>query len=131
MRVQGYYVNCDDAYCPECFRDEYAESTDEWGDGWPIAIFGDTESDTPTHCLACGSLILHHITSDGYTYVADAIRECIERETRSAPVHAWADEYWPDELTDEDADRFFALPLAEYWATGEGRKVTDAVGADA
>ena len=94
MSVIGYYITCDDAICEECapadFEDgDYSEwrGFEDWSE--PIAILSDTESDTPTHCAECESLIGHALTSDGYEYVAEHIanaarddggRRCITRQ---------------------------------------------------
>lgn len=41
-------------------------------------IFESSETDSPSHCDACGELIAEGLTSDGVRYVADAIREARE-----------------------------------------------------
>src|SRR5213595_2157138 len=87
----GFYVDCDSAVCSDCMREEVSEETTlspksvylytatgkawEGFESWeePLAIFTDTESDTPTHCSVCESLIEHALTGEGYAYVTEAI----------------------------------------------------------
>src|SRR5215831_15331661 len=71
----GYYVTCDDALCRDCF--DKPGYTWPGFEGWeePIAIFNDSESDTPTHCCQCGAVIRHDLTPDGGEYVKDAVAE--------------------------------------------------------
>jgi hypothetical protein len=78
----GYYTDCDSAVCRDCApRGFEAGDYSEWPgfEGWeePSAIFNDTESDTPTHCVKCQAVIRHDLTVDGTTYVTDAIAEFI------------------------------------------------------
>lgn len=90
MEPIGYYVTCDDAVCAEDFDPATWEGFEDWDE--PLAIFADTESDTPTHCVACRDLIPHALTSDGYIYVWDALNEGTGIES---VLDAWADEYAP------------------------------------
>jgi len=114
------YLNPDDAVC-----DEHAPTLEEWRgaggfDGWPapLDIGADDAADTPTHCVECGRLIPHALTSWGDVYVFDAIEECLERGRRSPVVHAWADEYgaWCG-AGDDTLAAFYALPLDRAWDT--------------
>lgn len=95
-RAIGYYITCDDALCDECFRDNtdgsYEDAVRRWEEaggfeGWeaPLAIFEDTEADTPTHCCECGMVLDHALTDDGYTYVLDSVVQCF-REGKQNPV---------------------------------------------
>lgn len=72
--VAGYYITCDDAVCPDHLPDPW-EGFEDWTE--PLAIFNDTEADTPTHCVECGCLIEHDLTEAGVIYVVDAILDDI------------------------------------------------------
>ncbi len=96
----GYYVNCDDAVCRDDAPTGFASGDySEWPgfEGWeePAAIFNDSESDTPTHCVTCGAVIAHDLTVDGDHYVMDAITEFIsDGSSHNADVMAqWWDAY--------------------------------------
>jgi hypothetical protein len=108
----GYYVDCDTAHCRNCIPD-----ASEWMrgnyvgwpgfEGWesPIAIFADTESDTPTRCAVCGAVIRHDLTADGVRYVMDAIAEFIAGEGHDPDVMAqWWDAYGEDEYQLDHGD---------------------------
>lgn len=80
----GYYINCDDALCGDCYHDVYGLEPQRAVAAWrrlarfedwdaPIAITPDDESDTPTLCSECSELIPHALTYDGYEYVREAI----------------------------------------------------------
>ena len=91
----GFYVNCDDALCAEHFV-EPAERvvTGEITADDPLAIFPDTESDSPTHCVQCGALIPHALTPDGVGYVSDAIAEWRDWGVGNADVlRQWVEAY--------------------------------------
>lgn len=55
---------------------------------------GGGESDTPTHCDACGAFLQNGLTGDGYEYVAEAI-EAYANDGRGdkAVVRLWCDHY--------------------------------------
>jgi hypothetical protein len=120
VSLLGYYVNCDEALCVSCFQRTYVFERGGEGDSWdvavavwraeggfedwdePAALLSDEEQDTPTHCTECKELIPHALTSDGYTYVVDAVRAHIEEFVHElvAPnahsvkvVHAWVEQY--------------------------------------
>jgi hypothetical protein len=97
-----------DTYCVQCAEDIYGADTDgrEDGEGNPLgAIFGGSETDSPSHCAACGDLIPEDLTSYGVSYVEDAIREHIRAAVfvqsngrefytgRAGVVDAWREEY--------------------------------------
>jgi hypothetical protein len=67
----GYYVTCDEAECASCHCPENWPGFEGWEA--PLPIFYGTEADTPTHCTACGDLIPHALTPDGYVYVREAV----------------------------------------------------------
>lgn len=124
----GFYATCDDAYCVEHLHEDedckgsyvYSDGM-EWDgfEGWdaPLAIFASEEVDTPTHCQACGELIEHALTPDGYQYVAAAVEENLREGIRNPVVHLWADRYGDglDDLIEEhDLRRFFGLPVSTH-----------------
>ena len=95
----GYYLTCDDAVCDDCFDPGSWEGFEDWDE--PLAIFADTESDTPTHCVRCHALIPHELTTEGYRYVREAVAEGSNRlgmserdyRYRQSILDAWAEEY--------------------------------------
>ena len=124
MSVLGYYVNCDDALCLDCFQEHYGDDDNgrddspgfvKWRTGggfesWsePAVIFSDGESDTPTHCVECHELIAHALTPDGYKYVEEHAREhikdAIEPDRTTPPlsslrvVEDWLEEYGNNDI---------------------------------
>lgn len=80
MRPVGYYVDCDTAYCEDCVPGDVEDHDPIWS--W-------SESDTPTHCAKCESLIPHTLTSDGLEYVAEHYRD----DPESPIVAQWVAEY--------------------------------------
>lgn len=131
MSVIGYYLNCDDAVCMDHFNEDEWEGFESWES--PLAIFSDEESDTPTHCVECGALIPHALTTDGYAYVREAMDENLSEGRRSPVVHRWVDYFAGDDndlFPDEDCERFFSLPLADVWVERpELHKYLHAIGA--
>jgi hypothetical protein len=76
----GYYFGGSDAICADCVAAEAGLAAEvqhdsDTGDDQIAAIFPDTESDSPEHCLQCEALILHNLTADGYAYVAEALAD--------------------------------------------------------
>lgn len=129
MSVLGYYVNCDDALCVDCFTRAYGsfshlETEQERWDGqaqnwradggfeeWdePLALLSDEEQDTPTHCCECHELMPHALTSHGYEYVREHIVEALEQGEVQHPdslrvVRSWWEEYGPYMSESEIAD---------------------------
>ena len=106
----GYYVTCDDAICRNCAPAGFADGDySEWPgfEGWeePLAIFNDTDADTPTHCRQCGAVIRHDLTADGARYVMDAIAEFIAGDGHNPDVMAqWWDAYGEDEYALDHSD---------------------------
>lgn len=113
----GYYVNCDDALCGDCFRKQHGD--DDLGrpdspgfqawregggfEGWdePVAILRDDEADTPTNCRGCEHLIPHRLTDDGVDYVAEHLGRVLRdpNDGRRCVVRDWVNEYLePDDL---------------------------------
>jgi hypothetical protein len=91
----GFYVDCDMALCPDHFT-EPAEPfvTGEITRDDPLAIFPDTESDTPTHCAECEALIPHALTPEGYEYVSEAVAQYRDFGIgRGEIVEQWAAQY--------------------------------------
>lgn len=84
----GVYVDCDTAVCADCHDPSTWEGFEDWDE--PLAIFPDSEADTPNHCAQCHALIPHALTGDGLAYVADALRE---RTGSESVLDAWAAEY--------------------------------------
>jgi hypothetical protein len=66
----------------------------------PIAQ-GGREADIPRHCEGCGQFLANPLTSDGLTWVEDAIRDCLTIRKATAAttdtVNEWANLY-KDEL---------------------------------
>lgn len=97
-----------DTYC----LDDLPVSVDSEAVG---ALFPDTESDTPTHCAKCGTLIPCRLTTAGKQYVAEALIGRLD-ELTGDPETVWE---WANQYRDE------VLPLldepqrnrAENWLT--------------
>lgn len=90
----GFYVTCDDAECADCHDPAAWQGFEGWEE--PLAIFRDTEMDTPTHCVKCRSLIPHALTADGYDYVSEAWAEAggyAAHSSARAVLDAWRDAY--------------------------------------
>jgi hypothetical protein len=64
--------------CPECTPARRRDD-DETG-----AVFGDSETDSPTHCDACGELVPEALTAEGVGYVAESLRAAREERIRGA-----------------------------------------------
>jgi hypothetical protein len=73
-------------YCEDCaqqikdalgYRFEGVSEYDYDSDEYPKGPFSDGggESDTPGHCDRCGVFLENPLTSDGYTYVRQAVSE--------------------------------------------------------
>jgi hypothetical protein len=103
-RAIGYYITCDDALCVDCFTEHtdgsYDDAVKRWEEaggfeGWtePIAIFEDTEADSPTHCVQCSACIEHGLTDDGYAYVLQAIYDDFTRGKQNPVTVQWIDAY--------------------------------------
>lgn len=76
-RPIGHYVTCDEAECAACFQRAGGQARwladggfEDWAEA--LAIFRDSESDSPTHCHDCGRLIEHGLTDTGLRYVAES-----------------------------------------------------------
>lgn len=62
-------------------------------DSYPQPDFGD-EADTPHHCDHCGEFLRNGLTSDGFAYVREAIREHLTNGRGDRDVLTqWADFY--------------------------------------
>jgi hypothetical protein len=95
MTVLGYYVDCDTAHCADCVDLEGWEGFEDWDE--PLAISAWDESDTPTHCAICESLIPHGLTSDGLAYVAEHFDRAVAVDGgRRCIVRAWVETYAED-----------------------------------
>lgn len=95
--VLGYYYGEAMAgpFCMACH-----DAITEPGAGWPAEysedhhpIFRDSESDAPTHCALCESLIPHALTPDGIEYVREAVRSLRDGDGRAETVRQWRDRY--------------------------------------
>lgn len=64
-----------DLYCEYCAPDIDPETGEE---PCPVNMFGSHETDSPSHCGACGRPIDCDLTSEGVEYVLDAIREDLQ-----------------------------------------------------
>ena len=103
MNPIGFYLNCDDAICASCWElDPTWDGFEEWTE--PMAIFHDSEADTPTHCVECEALIDHALTSWGHQYVAEAIADFLANDSgRYKIVMAWALNYGDTDSDELDA----------------------------
>jgi hypothetical protein len=92
----GFYVDCDAAECAYCHEPESWKGFESWTE--PLAIFADSEADTPTHCAVCEELIPHALTPDGYAYVRESLIEA-QRDSRGRQciVRQWVEEYLDEE----------------------------------
>lgn len=83
--VIGFYPNMGDFYgepfCAACAPKHADNACADKGNccsPWVLSdagpIFRDSESDTPTHCVACEALIPHALTLDGAAYVWEALQ---------------------------------------------------------
>lgn len=95
----GYYLNPDDAVCtddaPAGFADDNFSSWSGFR-GWesPAVIFDHEESDSPTHCSVCGTLIPHALTPDGYASIMETITSDLADGTGRPEIYGqWWDEY--------------------------------------
>ena len=114
MSVEGYYVTCDDALCTDCAPAGFAEGDfseyagfEDWTE--PIAIFGDTESDSVTHCAECGAIIEHDLTAEGYAAVNEAIREGFAGGIQNPVTVLWIDSFEDYDDDVRDAATFYRL----------------------
>jgi len=130
MSLLGYYINCDDAECVECFERAVVRfharrmrslsviaspfvvrfHPRRWAgfESWPepLAISDSDESDTPTHCCVCGIVLEHELTNYGYDYVADAIGHGFESGVQNPVTVQWINAYgeYMDDATMPQAD---------------------------
>jgi hypothetical protein len=100
----GYYVDCDTALCLDCLPGPAGK----WaaGDyvGWPgfeswespAAIFMDSESDSVTHCGACGRVLRHDLTTEGYASITDSLERALESGDIGSAIEQWMDAYGDD-----------------------------------
>jgi hypothetical protein len=71
------------------------ENESTWdSDDYPKGPFsgGGGEADTPQHCDSCGTFLENPLTSDGVSYVAEAL----ESDCRNDTIRQWAEFYGPD-----------------------------------
>lgn len=86
--VIGWYLN-GSPFCADCFTgDEDAASP----------VFGDSESDSFSHCEECGDLIPESLTSDGVRYCLDAFDDWRADVYRGRIREAGCLEAWADAL---------------------------------
>lgn len=104
----GYAYNAD-IYCDDCaneiMRELDADGFEDTGDTdeYPQSDCGNDESDCPQHCAGCSEFMENSLTSDGYDYVREAVRENIESGCDdSIAVTVWAPFYDID--IDNDCD---------------------------
>ncbi|HWC37363.1 MAG TPA: hypothetical protein VG476_02485 [Acidimicrobiales bacterium] len=136
MGLLGYYINCDDALCAECFTTEYGDddngAEDSAGftawrerggfESWsePAAIMDGEESDSPVHCKKCEELIKVNMTPDGLTYVgehlADGMR-CDGDGGRKCITRQWWEAYGDD--FDEHDLRDIISAVVQMWPTSD------------
>lgn len=131
-RAIGYYIDCDTAQCIDCFESDGGEAA--WKarggfEGWdsPIAIFEDTEADSPTHCTTCSAVIDHALTDDGYAYVLEAVAQCFTAGKQNPVTVQWIDaygEYCGDDVQLQSGNEvhvgdmfelFRLLPIDQVW----------------
>jgi len=84
MEILGYYpvINQEiiqDPICADCVKFNGHGKNCPCCEPWDIdaaePIFSWTESDTPTFCTACSSLIPHNLTREGLEYVRDWLQD--------------------------------------------------------
>jgi hypothetical protein len=97
MATLGFYINCDDAECIDCFERTGGIAAwngfESWEEPLPITDGYGSRADTPTHCHVCGRVIEHDLTPDGYAYVGETVLDGF-REGKQNPVTVqWIDEY--------------------------------------
>lgn len=97
MRAIGYYPSAGsfylDAACPSCHEKHGAGRCSccvQYVHDESEPVFHDSESDTPTHCAFCESLIPHRLTPDGREYVAEALHV---GSGRADILAAWSEAY--------------------------------------
>lgn len=93
------YVPMDSGYmlCPDCAADEIASDDDNGS-----VVFPSSETDSPTHCEECGTLIRESLTTDGMLYVVDALWQYVWHTVTSghagsaSVLDQWREEYGMD-----------------------------------
>ena len=102
----GFYTQDGDPICADCH------------DGNPddAAVFPDSETDYPSHCRKCETLIPEALTADGVRYVAYALtaptgRECILAQWWEAYGDLVVDAY-----RDALAERFSKAPAQDAYS---------------
>lgn len=116
-----YYAADADTWCEDCTIKRYGSTEGRDHEGNDIgAAFPDSSSDTPCHCAGCGVFLENPLTSEGESYVLQAIIEDLAAGRASAAVTEWAPFYeLPDSLElDPYADRFEIVEGA-YWACAD------------
>jgi hypothetical protein len=115
----GYFVTCDEAQCATCF--ERLGGQAKWlanggFEGWAeaLAILGDSEADSPTHCHECGRPIAHRLTGAGLRYIAESVLDGFSSGKQNPVMVQWINAYAdqiPDELDDIEVSLSCALAL--------------------
>jgi hypothetical protein len=101
-RAVDFYIFQAECYCENCveklkaelrkIEPEPANSDDETtfdSNEWPKGPFSDEESDSPDHCSNCGVFLENPLTSAGYKYVKEYMRD----DPNSDVVKEWAEFY--------------------------------------
>lgn len=106
--VVGYTYNAD-TYCPNCMADiAAAEGFDPDGEEAVEyecnPIFGDSETDCPSHCAVCGEYIPESLTAYGVRYVLKTLWRELHPQHRPIIQLSWLapqtriSAVWRDEL---------------------------------
>lgn len=121
---EGFYIDCDTALCSPCAHRIYGPDLETWPgfEDWesPLAIFADTESDSPTHCARCEE-ILGSLTSAGYAYVAEYLRDALvtgRHGGRLCILRAWFEVFEDglEDLPDHAAETIKTWPLEDEYS---------------
>lgn len=98
-----------DYFCVDCLPEDYPEDTT-----WPM---DNEETDSPCHCSVCGIPLVHSLTSDGISYVRQAIAEGAGCCREVWPL-IWSDSLPPEPYFDRfdicEAHYLYARLYGEY-----------------
>ena len=80
-------------YCEDCGSDiiDHLEGLEDTGDSgdYPQGFSGHEEADCPQHCDACGVFLQNDLTSEGYEYVKERVREAVAKGKATDVLLEW------------------------------------------